>query len=137
MNSLARIPVWVWYLFSVAFCYAIWNPRYSMWQLMASDVSSPVKVVIAIVALIIVAMYISEGHKSLNAFAIILFFSLIGAMMWAAFEHGARFGYYEWWGQWVIGLFMTIAAQGGRIYRSLFGRVPVGGVVEHDGGHHG
>lgn len=137
MNKLANIPVKAWYLFSVAYCYVLWNPYYSLWSFTQGSADPALKVVVIILMLLVLSLYLVEGHRSMNAFGIALFVGLTGAIMWLAFNHGARFNYVELWGQWVVGAFMTIALQGGRIYRSLTGRVPVTGTVEHDGtGHH-
>lgn len=138
MNRLANIPLWFWYAFSVAYCYLLWNPWFSFWQMMQGDLDPAIKAVVAFSVLIVAALYVVEGHRSMNIIGIVLFFGFIGSMMWVAFNHGARFQNYEWWGQWIIGGFMTIALQGGRIYRSLTGRVPVGtGGTEHTGHHNG
>lgn len=138
MNKLANIPVHIWYYASVAYCYVIWNPWYSIFDFARGDADPALKAIAIIVVLCILSLYLVEGHRSMNIVGITLFLSLIGAIMWLAFNHGARFGYVDLWGQWVVGLLMTIALQGGRIYRSVTGRVPVGtGNVDHVGGHHG
>jgi hypothetical protein len=140
MNALGRIPFWAWYLFSVAYCYAIWNPWFSVSQLMTSGADPAIKVFAIIVVMIIGSLYIVEGHRTLNVFGIILFLALFGSIMWLAFNHGFRgFNSIYLWGQWVVGLLLTIAVQGGKLYRSLTGRVPVGAVIDdhHDGVHHG
>lgn len=136
MNRLANIPLWFWYLFSVVYCYAVWNPYMSLWNLVQSDVDPAWKAISIITALIIASVYLVEGHRSMNILGITLFLALTGAIMWLAFNHGAKFGYAEYWGQLVVGALMTLALQGGRIYRSLTGRVPVGtGGTEHAGHH--
>lgn len=139
MNALARIPFWGWYLFSVAYCYAVWNPYYSLYQLIGSDVNPAIKGLCVVLAMIIGALYIVEGHRSLNTFAIILFFALFGTLFWWAASNGFHgFNSVHLWGQWVAGLLLTIALQGGRVYRSLTGRVPVGAIDEHGvDTHHG
>jgi len=139
MNRLANIPIKVWYLFSVVYCYMLWNPYYSLWSFVQGAADPALKAIAIILAVIIAALYLIEGHRSMNVVGIVLFLSLTGAVMWLAFNHGARFNYAELWGQWVVGAFMTLALQGGRIYRSMTGRVPVTGTVEHDtaGHHHG
>ncbi len=139
MNSLSRIPVSVWYLFSTLYCYVIWNPTgYSFAGLVTADVNPAVKVICAVLALIILSLYIVEGHRSLNTFALVLFFVLIGSIFWLVLSSGFHaFAGIEWWGHWIVGLLMTIALQGGRIYRAATGRVPVGsGGTEHVE-HHG
>lgn len=139
MNALSRIPVYAWYLFSVAYCYAVWNPYASLWQLAQSDVDPAVKALSIVVALIVISVYLVEGHRSMNPFGITLFLALMGTIFWLAFNTGFRgFGSIHLWGQWVVGLLMTVALQGGRIYRSMTGRVPVGtGNVDHDAHGHG
>ena len=138
MNSLARIPFWAWYLFSVAYCYAVWNPYYSLFQLLQGDVSPAVKGISVVLAMIIASLYIVEGHRTLNLFAIVLFFALFGFLFWWAASKGFHsFGSVYLWGQWIVGLLLTIALQGGRVYRSLTGRVPVGTtIIDEDTGHH-
>jgi hypothetical protein len=126
MNALSRIPFWAWYLFSVAFCYWLWNPYFSVTQMMMSDIDGAFKTLIMIVTLIIASLYIVEGHRSLNTFAVILFFALFGAIFWVAAKSGVHeWGTITWWGQWIVGLLLTIAAQGSRLYRNLFGVVTV------------
>lgn len=137
MNKLATVPLWFWYLFSVAYCYIVWNPYYSMWDMARSDVDPAIKAIAVITAVIVGAMYLVEGHRSLNTLGIILFLGLTGAIMWLAFNQGARFAYANWWGQWVVGALLTLALQGGRIYRSLTGRVPVSQLDSDHHGHHG
>jgi hypothetical protein len=141
MNALARIPLWTWFLFSVAYCYAIWNPYFSLYQLLGSDASASVKGIAVVSALIVASLYIVEGHRTLNLFGIVLFFALFGFVFWWAASNGIHgFNYIHLWGQWLVGLLMTVALQGGRIYRSLTGRVPVGTtitdstIIDH---HHG
>lgn len=139
MNALSRIPFWAWYLFSVAYCYAVWNPYYSLYQLVGSDASPAIKGISVVLAMIVASLYIVEGHRTLNLFAIILFFALFGCLFWWAASNGLHgFSHAHLWGQWVVGLLMTIALQGGRVYRSLTGRVPITGdtVVTDDAGHH-
>lgn len=137
MNSLAKIPFWAWYLFSVAYCYAIWNPYYSLYQMISSDTSPAIKGICVVLAMIVASLYIVEGHRSLNLFAILLFFSLFGFLFWWAASKGLHgFSYVHLWGQWVVGLLLTIALQGGRVYRSLTGRIPVGATITDDVTHH-
>lgn len=139
MNALARIPFSAWYLFSVAYCYAIWNPYYSLYQMMTYDVSPALKGVAVVLAMIIASLYIVEGHRTLNLFGIMLFFALFGFVFWWAASNGLHgFAYVQLWGQWLVGLLLTLALQGGRIYRSLTGRVPVGTTItDGDVHHHG
>lgn len=137
MNALSRIPIWAWYLFSVIYCYAVWNPYASLYHLLGSDADPAIKALTVVLALIVASLYIVEGHRTLNWFGIALFVALFGCIFWLA----AKMGIHEsrsiqWWGQWVVGLLMTIAVQGGRIYRNLTGRVPVGTTIEDTGGHH-
>lgn len=135
MNALSRIPVWVWYLFSVAYCYAIWNPSFSLFTYLQGDSPASAKAVMVMVAVVVMSLYVIEGHRSLNTFGVILFVAFIAAIFWFAFDQGFRgFGYIQWWGQLIIALLMTIAVQGGRIYRALTGRVPV--AADGDSGHH-
>lgn len=137
MNYLSRIPVWFWYLFSVAYCYVIWNPFYSYPQLMQSGLDPAIKTIITVLLMIVGSLYIVEGHRTLNIFGIILFLALFGAIFWFAARQGLHGSdTIQWWGQWIVGLFLTIALQGGRIYRALTGRVPVGTTVV-DEPHHG
>lgn len=137
MNRLAAIPVWFWYLFSVAYCYFLWNPYYSLIDFLQNGADPALKAMLVIVALIIGSLYLVEGHRSMNIVGITLFLALTGSVMWMAFNSGLRFAHADLWGQWVVGLLLTIALQGGRIYRSLTGRVPVGtGNVDHVSGHH-
>lgn len=137
MNSLSRIPVWFWYAFSVAYCYAIWNPYYSLFHLLQGGADPAVKTLLTIVALIIASLYIVEGHRTLNVWGIILFVALFGTIFWLAARMGIhQYGTIQWWGQWIVGLLLTIALQGGRIYRSVTGRVPIGGTVVDDDDHH-
>lgn len=138
MNALARIPFWAWYLFSVVYCYAVWNPYYSLYQLLSADASPAVKGICVVLALIVASLYIVEGHRTLNLFAIVLFFALFGFLFWWAATNGFHgFSSVHLWGQWVVGLLLTIALQGGRVYRSLTGRVPVGTTIDDTGTHHG
>jgi hypothetical protein len=137
MNALSRIPLWAWYLFSVAYCYAIWNPYFSLYQLLGSDADPATKGIAVVSALIVAALYIVEGHRTLNTFAIILFFALFGFLFWLAASHGfSGFSTIHLWGQWIVGLLLTIALQGGRIYRSLTGRVPVASDTDTGEVHH-
>lgn len=131
MNRLSNISLKTWYLFSVAYCYALWNPYYSLWHFTQGNADPAVKAIALVFALIIGSVYLVEGHRSMNVFGVLLFLSLTGAIMWLAFNHGHRFNYAELWGQWVVGGFLTIALQGSRILRSVTGRVPVA-----DGGDH-
>lgn len=135
MNILGRIPFWGWYLFSVAYCYAIWNPvGYSLYHLIGSNADPAIKGICIVLALIVASLYIVEGHRSLNLFAIILFFALFGFIFWwAAIVGFHNFGSIQFWGHWIVGLLLTIALQGGRVYRSLTGRVPTADGV--DAGH--
>ena len=136
MNRLSNIPVSYWYFFSVAYCYAVWNPYYSIFDLAHSNVDPAFKAIAIVLALIILAMYLVEGHRSLSIVGIVLFLALTGSIMWLAFNQGARFAYADFWGQWVVGALMTFALQGGRIYRSITGRVPVTADTHHDQGMH-
>jgi len=137
MNFLSRIPFWAWYLFSVIFCYWIWNPYFSLWQVMSMDLDASFKTLAIIVSLIVASLYIVEGHRTLNVFGVILFVALFGCIFWMAAKFGIHGGgLVQWWGQWIIGLLLTIALQGGRIYRSLTGRVPVGTTIDTDTDHH-
>lgn len=133
MNRLSNIPIWAWYLFSVAYCYLLWNPYYSLWHFAQSGSDPALKAVAIVLSLIIGSLYLVEGHRSLNAFGIVLFMALTAAIMWLAFNHGTRFSHVDMWGQWIVGALLTLALQGGRIYRSLTGRVP----VASDGSEHG
>lgn len=134
MIRLSNISLKTWYLFSVAYCYALWNPYYSLWHFAQGTADPAVKALAIIVALIIGSVYLVEGHRSMNVFGVLLFLSLTGAIMWLAFNHGQRFNYADWWGQWIVGGFLTIALQGSRILRSVTGRVPVADGADH--GHH-
>lgn len=135
MNALSRIPVWAWYLFSVAYCYAIWNPAHSLFTILQGDAPASAKAVLVMLAVVVMTLYVVEGHRTLNTFGIILFVAFIAAIFWFAFDQGFRgFGYVHWWGQLVVALLMTIAVQGGRIYRALTGRMPV--ATDIDAGHH-
>lgn len=136
MNRLALIPLWFWYIFSVLYCYFLWNPYYSIFDVAQGPFDPALKAVIIILALIIGSLYLVEGHRSLNAFGIALFFALVGAIFWLAMRHGASMRGADLWGQWIVGALLTIALQGGRIYRSLTGRVPVG-TGQTDSDHHG
>lgn len=136
MNRLALIPLWFWYIFSVLYCYFLWNPYYSIFDLAQGTLDPALKAIFIIVALIIGSLYLVEGHRSLNAFGIALFFALVGAILWLAMRHGASLSGADLWGQWIVGALLTIALQGGRIYRSLTGRVPVGTGSTDDTGHH-
>jgi hypothetical protein len=137
VNSLARIPFWAWYLFSVVYCYAVWNPYFSLYQLIGSDVSPAIKGLCVVAALIVASLYIVEGHRTLNLFAIVLFFSLFAFLFWWAASKGFHgFSSVHLWGQWIVGLLLTIALQGGRVYRSLTGRVPVGSSIDETGDIH-
>jgi hypothetical protein len=139
MNFLSRIPIWGWYLFSVAYCYMIWNPYFSIYQTVVSpNVILPVKAIAVVLVLCIAALYVTEGHKSLNTFVIVLFLAFFGCLFWFASSMGFdQYQSIDWWGQWIVGLFLTIALQGGRIYRSLTGRVPVGSDIVENVDHHG
>jgi hypothetical protein len=138
MNKLANIPVHLWYYFSVGYCYVLYNPWYSLTDFLRGDFDPAWKAILVVVALCVLSLYLVEGHRSMNIVGITLFFGLLGAIMWLAFNHGIRFGFVEYWGQLIVGLLMTIALQGGRIYRSVTGRVPVGtGNVDHPGHHNG
>jgi hypothetical protein len=137
MNRLANIPVHIWYYFSVVYCYAIWNPFYSMWDFVQGSADPAWKAIAIILALCILALYLVEGHRSMNIVGIVLFLALIGSIMWLGFNYGIRFSYIDYWGQLIVALLMTIALQGGRIYRALTGRVPVGtGNVDVHSDHH-
>lgn len=139
MNRLARIPFWGWYLFSVAFCYWLWNPYFSVGQLLAGETDVSIKATVLVITVIIASLYIVEGHRTLNTFAIILFFALFGCVLWLGIKAGVHnWDSAVWWGQWIIGLLFAIAAQGSRIYRNMFGVVTVSdsGNVDHDGHHH-
>lgn len=135
MNRLANIPVYAWYLFSVVYCYILWNPYYALWHFMQGGADPAAKAILAVLALIIGSLYLVEGHRTLNVFGIILFLGLTGSVMWLAFNHGTRFNYVDIWGQWVVGALLTLALQGGRIYRSLTGRVPVTADGDHAAHH--
>lgn len=139
MNRLARIPFWGWYLFSVAFCYWLWNPYFSVGQLLTGNTDVAIKAIVTVITIIIASLYIVEGHRTLNTFAIILFFALFGCIFWLAAKSGMQnWESATWWGQWIVGLLLAIAAQGARIYRNMFGVVTVSdsGNVDHDGHHH-
>jgi len=137
MAFLARVPFWGWYLFSVVFCYWLWNPYFSVYQMMSSDLDAAYKAIVVVVTLIVAALYITEGHRTLNAFGIILFFLLFGCIFWIAAKTGLHhYDTIQYWGQWIGGLFLALALQGGRIYRSITGRVPVGTTIDSDSDLH-
>ncbi len=136
MNRLAAIPVWFWYLFSVAYCYLLWNPYYSIIDLARGNADPAIKATVIVLALIIMAMYLVEGHRSLSIVGVVLFVALTGSIMWLAFNQGARFAYADLWGQWIVGALLTFALQGGRIYRAVTGRVPVTADATDHGHHH-
>jgi FtsH-binding integral membrane protein len=137
MNALARIPFWTWFLFSVAFCYWLWNPYFSLFQLLMTDMDAAWKTFSVVITLIVVSLYVAEGHRTLNAFGIILFIALFGCIFWIVSKMGLHhYDSAKWWGQWIGGLFLALALQGGRIYRSITGRVPVGTTIEADSDHH-
>ncbi len=134
MNRLSNIPLSAWYLFSVAYCYVLWNPYYSLWTFVQGGADPALKAIAVVTCLIVGSLYLVEGHRTMNVFGVTLFLALTGAVMWLAFNHGSRFGYADMWGQWVVGLLMVIALQGGRMMRAVTGRVPV---ANDDAGHHG
>lgn len=136
MNRLADIPVYVWYLFSVAYCYLLWNPYYSLWHFAQGGSDPAIKAVAIVLALIIGSLYLAEAHRTMNAWSVLLFLMFTTAVMWVAFNNGARFSHADLWGQWIVGALLTLALQGGRIYRSLTGRVPVASDGSEHGHHH-
>lgn len=136
MNRLSNIPIWFWYVFSVAYCYALWNPYYSLWNFTQGGADPAYKALAMVLCLIIGSLYLVEGHRSMSFLGVALFLSLTGAIMWLAFNHGSRFGYADMWGQWVVGALLTFALQGGRMYRALTGRVPVTNDADAHHGHH-
>ncbi len=104
------------------------------------DANASAKAVVSMVALVVLSFYAVEGHKTWNAFGLAIFIAMIGATFWFAFDNGFHgWRYADFWGQWIVGLFMALAVQGGRLYRSLTGRVPVSpdATDHHAGGHHG
>jgi hypothetical protein len=128
MNRLATIPFWAWYLFSLTVCYLLWNPSgYSLVGMVSShEWAASSKAVAVIVMAVVLSLYIVEGRRTLNPFGILLFFAVVGAVLWAVFDHGINgFAGIAWWGHLIIALLLTIAVQGGRVYRSLTGRVAV------------
>lgn len=137
MNILARIPFWGWYLFSVVFCYAIWNPYYSLYQLLSSGADPAIKTICVVIAVIVASLYAVEGHRTLNWLGITLFVALFVCIFWLASKAGIHSsGTIQYWGHFVVALLLTIALQGGRIYRSLTGRVPVTSSVDDADHHH-
>jgi len=138
MNRLANISLHAWYLFSVAYCYCLWNPYYSLFDFARGGADPAIKAIAIVMAVIVAAMYLVEGHKSLNGFAIGLFLALTGALLWFGFNQGVRYAYVDYWAQWIVGGMLTLALQGGRMYRALTGRVPVGtgNTDEHNASHH-
>lgn len=140
MSFLGRIPLWVWYLFSVGYLYTL---QFGLWYLLWTDVALSTKVGAVIAALVVGALFVVEGVKAFNAFGLALFIAVIAAASWAAFDHGFRFGYLHYWWQWVGALFLTIAIRWGQVYRVMTGRVPVdpaspahAGISDHDVTHH-
>lgn len=134
MNFLSRIPVWGWFLFSVAYCYLIWNPWFSIYQLWQSEAALGSKFFITALVLSVGALYYTEGKKSISAWGLLIFAAVVASCSWLAWDHGIHgWGYVHLWGQWVMGFFLTLALQGSRIYRSITGRVAVTGDAEHDG----
>lgn len=136
MNALARIPFWGWYLFSVVFCYWLWNPFFSIGQLLITDVDMPYKALAVILTLIFGSIYIIEGHRTLNVFGLVLFIALFGCVFWIFAKFGLHsYQSVQWWGQWIAGLLLAIALQGGRVWRAFTGRLPVSVAVDDDTHH--
>lgn len=138
MNWINRIPIWAWFTFTFAFVYATWNPSgYSAYQfIFFSDQRLSVRFVVAVVVLIVYALYLNETYNSFNKLGALLFVAINGGMIWLAKDWGMinplTPGFWQWVSPAIMAMFLTLGLQGGRIYRNLTGRMP----VSIDQGHH-
>lgn len=125
MRWIERIPFWGWLLFSVTFCYTLWNPTgYSIYHMLQSVwVSAPVKAIVVILTGIVVTIYVSETMRTMRVWGLLAYGALVASLLWLI-----GFGWLswiDWWGQPVVGLGMTIGLRGSQLFRQMTGRVSV------------
>lgn len=135
MNWLKNIPIWGWWIFTVALCYAIWNPsEFSVYHFLRySDADISVKALVVLLIGGLKTIYFLQTWRTFRPIGITIMALIIFAGLWSLQNLGLPMIGAEWWGQIIVGSVMTLGLQGSRIYRDLTG---VTTVVEDVHVHH-
>jgi hypothetical protein len=131
MNTLSRIPFWLWLLILTALCYAVWNPSgLSVYHMLIGEgTASSTKLLITVLMFIIFGIFSNATYRALGKWGLTLYLILVGSVLYFLYDHDIlnkeNAGNLKYIAPFIVALLLAIGSQGAKIYRAITGRVTV------------